>query len=1012
MNYFDYFCIMEFFSVDTKCITKAQKGKFLSAFEKVRAIPKLKEKTSYKELLEKGSIVSVKENNGKYVYVHKNGVEIKVPKLIYKCVNLIDVDKKDLSKILLYKKAKAKNIENAGGQYDFERYDLRTEKLQNFKGVNKTKIQDIKMEDKKTTIIEKYATKMARDISNGKKGGMLEGKSHKECDENGCGIKAVVTDQGNTPVELESREVIINKKSVESNNKHTFDGEEMTNKEVLNAINTENGNGVPVMECGGEVMGKGGSVEGLYEINSYRVFIGYEDYNDEIYAGDDREKAENELFALENSDNEYGNISVMAFLEKKTDKYKFIGELDEDEYEVIEDYPVEDYFEDRDYYDLIEEEEWKVIDEKELSGSEGTSSNLSEEVQDFLKETYGRKIGSYSHINLGANEENEDLSMTIRVKDHSENPSNRIGESAYLSVVIANKDATAQRWNSGKELYFTGEDSLDDIKEGVFGYIQDVTETEGIVELSEELENAGHTSGITFKKGGEINPKELSRGIEVEKVAQEIELMGMIEDFQKIYEENKNTKTANDLSTAYYVYFNEIVKQDPSKLKDLLDVSEKATTERGRFNLSWIVLNEDFESLENNLWDYLPEVKLKKVKAVPYSLDAKSKGLGKITKPFTADDDFRPMLVTSHFDEQGVVCTDAYKLLFLKGKTKEQGDYCTTKQCIEVVNNDHTCKEEGLKVECKNSTYPNWKALIPSVSSSIAYSVDIDSVRLYIKTLSRHNVFNNILELIVLRYGEEEIVFKASFLLTCLETMKMLGYSKVDFLFSTPSRASIIVPHGNKDKMPENWETTFGTSFCLLMPMELPDQAFKGVPYFNLDNESVGTYGISEDKEISLNPSDVKLRKSLEKPNEEVNKAKKELREFKDSIKAEKAEKAKEEKRLLAIEEEEKLRIEAEAQRAKDQKALEDLEKENQAIRIQNLAKQKEDKRLAEEKRLEDELINKAKKKENLKASIPKRVLALNATLKLTEDESKKASIQKRIKALEASKQFCMGGNI
>jgi acyl-coenzyme A synthetase/AMP-(fatty) acid ligase len=50
--------------------------------------------------------------------------------------------------------------------------------------------------------------------NNGKKGGWLVGKPH--YDKNGKplgGIKAVVTDAGNKPVELEGGEVIINKEN-------------------------------------------------------------------------------------------------------------------------------------------------------------------------------------------------------------------------------------------------------------------------------------------------------------------------------------------------------------------------------------------------------------------------------------------------------------------------------------------------------------------------------------------------------------------------------------------------------------------------------------------------------------------------------------------------------------------------------------------------------------------------------------------------------------------------------
>ena len=71
--------------------------------------------------------------------------------------------------------------------------------------------------------------------SDGTKGGLLKGKPH--YDKNGQplgGIKAVVTDAGGKPVELEGGEVIINK---EASKKYWRE---------LSRINQSAGNGVPI----------------------------------------------------------------------------------------------------------------------------------------------------------------------------------------------------------------------------------------------------------------------------------------------------------------------------------------------------------------------------------------------------------------------------------------------------------------------------------------------------------------------------------------------------------------------------------------------------------------------------------------------------------------------------------------------------------------------------------------------------------------------------------------------
>jgi hypothetical protein len=78
-----------------------------------------------------------------------------------------------------------------------------------------------------------------------KKGGFFEGKSHAE-----GGIKAKNVDTGQI-IEVEGNEVIINKKSVADETLREFEGEMLTNRQILSKINEEGG-GVS-FEDGGEV---------------------------------------------------------------------------------------------------------------------------------------------------------------------------------------------------------------------------------------------------------------------------------------------------------------------------------------------------------------------------------------------------------------------------------------------------------------------------------------------------------------------------------------------------------------------------------------------------------------------------------------------------------------------------------------------------------------------------------------------------------------------------------------
>ena len=86
-------------------------------------------------------------------------------------------------------------------------------------------------------------------MKEGRKGGKLVGDAHSAPS---GGIPALVVDTGET-VLIEGKEVIINKSAVESERKNTFNGKQMTNKEILSAINQSAGNGVPILENGGQL---------------------------------------------------------------------------------------------------------------------------------------------------------------------------------------------------------------------------------------------------------------------------------------------------------------------------------------------------------------------------------------------------------------------------------------------------------------------------------------------------------------------------------------------------------------------------------------------------------------------------------------------------------------------------------------------------------------------------------------------------------------------------------------
>jgi hypothetical protein len=85
--------------------------------------------------------------------------------------------------------------------------------------------------------------------ASGKVGGVLVGRRHSE-----GGIKAI-NKSNNQPIEMEGGEVVITRNAVSDNQKREFEGEMLTNKEILSRINESGGgvafaNGGKVKDCG------------------------------------------------------------------------------------------------------------------------------------------------------------------------------------------------------------------------------------------------------------------------------------------------------------------------------------------------------------------------------------------------------------------------------------------------------------------------------------------------------------------------------------------------------------------------------------------------------------------------------------------------------------------------------------------------------------------------------------------------------------------------------------------
>ncbi|MBP8992477.1 MAG: hypothetical protein KBG30_01520, partial [Bacteroidales bacterium] len=148
---------------------------------------------------------------------------------------------------------------------------------------------------------------------------------------------------------------------------------------------------------GVEKMEQGGSVESIFDLDFYQVTQSSERDTDYLYQGIDFDKAKSEYnYASEQDDD------TNVILEKYTNKYKFVYELDADNEETIDDYPIEDYYEDSDYYKLVEnglDSGTEILESKELHRVKSNKENIEEEFEqlqsdfiDSFENDYKNKI--------------------------------------------------------------------------------------------------------------------------------------------------------------------------------------------------------------------------------------------------------------------------------------------------------------------------------------------------------------------------------------------------------------------------------------------------------------------------------------------------------------------------------------------------------------------------------------------------------------------------------------------
>lgn len=224
----------------------------------------------------------------------------------------------------------------------------------------------------------------------------------------------------------------------------------------------------------------------LVKLIIYSVTFHTSDSSDNVYYGTDANRAKLEYESNPNIPERWLNRTDMSIqLQSQTNQYRFIHELDVD-FESIEDYPIDEYYDDSSVYELVQEGDWEDIDYRKIDAANSKSDELLQDVEHYYKQEYGRY--KYNTINVYDEDETYQGCIQLRIANHTENIHNvdRFGScDYYISVVIANYDATKQRFGMSnaferrrneRELVFGEDDNFDGVIEEIDNLIEEFKE--------------------------------------------------------------------------------------------------------------------------------------------------------------------------------------------------------------------------------------------------------------------------------------------------------------------------------------------------------------------------------------------------------------------------------------------------------------------------------------------------------------------------------------------------------
>ena len=236
----------------------------------------------------------------------------------------------------------------------------------------------------------------------------------------------------------------------------------------------------------------GGLVGNTYTEIMYRVILSTETTTDIYATSTDLDDITSDYNSISPSDFDNPNSnSNTKELQSITKEYQFIGG---------DDFEAQDYIEDLDNTDFwtLTNEDTNDIESESVADINKATDEMINEIREFIKEEYnigGRYAEKYMTISVDDEDGEFITDLNIRTGDHSQNTRNNDSNSFNLSFVIANLNATQNRFIPlGTEYYFDDNNDIEDIKEEIKGIIDDKIE-----EIMENREKFNGGGGVKLK---------------------------------------------------------------------------------------------------------------------------------------------------------------------------------------------------------------------------------------------------------------------------------------------------------------------------------------------------------------------------------------------------------------------------------------------------------------------------------------------------------------------------------